>query len=529
MDDLRERINSARRAGYSDAEIANYLKQSRPDVGKALESGYSPEEVVKFLAPAPTAKESAVRKAGIAARGAAPAASLTTLGTMVGGAVGGPVGAGVGALTGSVALPAADALASAYQSATGRQIRLPSEVIRDLLPGPRAETPGERVIQAGGEALLSTMPQVAAGRAMQAASGGAGAVGRTLAQQPIGQILTAPAAAGTAQAVGEATESPLAGLAAGMATGAAAGIRPRQRESVPSTQELSSQSKANYQILDQSGFRLDTPQFQQFTQSLIPQLRSSMGFVPSAYPKVSAAIREMRSGAPKDVAELQALRKIIAGAAKSSDPQERMIATDLMDRFDDYLINAPASAVVGGNPQAIKAWEAARADYSKMKKSEIFTDMVENAELATGSKLASMQAQLSALARNDRRMRLFTPDEREAIKAAAKGSKIQDVMDVAAKFTPMTPAAAIFTAVAPGGAFIAAGGMTARAASTKMTEGALNRLSDQMRLGRQQQITRGITAGVPVSTARGAIASAPVLTEQLYNQLAPENRNALNQ
>ena len=101
-----------------------------------------------------------------------------------------------------------------------------------------------------------------------------------------------------------------------------------------------------------------------------------------------------------------------------------------------------------------------------------------------------MASAISALARNDNRMRLFSPEERTAIESVAKGGKVQDALRVLAKFTPMTPAAAIFTAVAPGGAALAIGGMTARELASYRRQQELNRLAEQMRLGRAPEIVR---------------------------------------
>lgn len=523
MADFREQINQARRAGYSDAEIVDFLRQKEPNVGKALESGYKPEEVLEYLAPKPTVTEQAVRQVGIAARGAGPGALGATAGGLVGGMVGGPPGAAVGALTGSLAVPVADVLTQAYYGLTGQRGRLPSEMIREAIPGPRAETRGERMVSAAGEALGGAAPQVAAGRGMAGMVGGAGAVGREVSRAPITQIVTAPVAGATATGVGEATESPLAGVAAGVATGATAGLRSTKREAAPGVQELKASSKAAYDVLDKSGFQLDTAQFNTKMSQLPVTLRKDLGYVESAYPKVTAAIKELQSSAPKDVAEIQALRKIIQGARSSADPQERMIATRVLDEFDDYLLNAPPSAIVGGNKDAIKAWQSAREDYAKMKKSEIFIDMVEKAELDTTSKMAALNRQLSSLARNDKRMRLFTPEERKAIQDAAKGGKVQDVLNVAAKFTPMTPAAAIFTAVAPGGAFIAAGGLASRELATRIKQRGAERLAEQMRLGRAPAVLRGPLAEVPATTARGVLASQNALLSDVenFNALAP--------
>ena len=523
MADFREQINQARRAGYSDAEIVDFLRQKEPNVGKALESGYKPEEVLEYLAPKPTVTEQAVRQAGIAARGAGPGALGATAGGLVGGMVGGPPGAAVGALTGSLAVPAADVLTQAYYGLTGQRGRLPSEMIREAIPGPRAETRGERMVSAAGEALGGAGPQVMAGRGMAGLAGGAGAVGREVSRAPITQIVTAPIAGATATGVGETTESPLAGFAAGVTTGAVAGLRPTKREAAPAAAELKASSKAAYDVLDKSGFQMDTTQFNAKMSQLPATLRKDLGYVESAYPKVAAAIKELQSNAPKDVAEIQALRKIIQGARSSADPQERAIASQVLDEFDDYLLNAPPSAVVGGNKDAIKAWQTAREDYAKMKKSEIFIDMVEKAELDTTSKIASLNRQLSSLARNDKRMRLFTPEERKVIQDAARGGKVQDILNVAAKFTPMTPAAAIFTAVAPGGAFIAAGGLTARELGTRIKQRGVERLSEQMRLGRPPAVLRGPLAEVPMTATRGALAGQNALLADVenFNALTP--------
>ncbi|NBT32894.1 MAG: hypothetical protein EBT13_13615 [Rhodobacteraceae bacterium] len=49
MADVQGQIEQARKAGYSDAEIADFLKQKDPKVAKALDSGYQPQEVLSYL------------------------------------------------------------------------------------------------------------------------------------------------------------------------------------------------------------------------------------------------------------------------------------------------------------------------------------------------------------------------------------------------------------------------------------------------------------------------------------------------
>lgn len=520
-DQFRDQINTARRAGYSDDELVGFLKDKDPRVTQALDAGYRPDEILQHLAPNLSTGEEFVRKAGVAIRGATEALAPATAGATAGLMLGGPVGAAVGGLAGGLAVPTADVLVQGYNKLAGGNVRLPSQVISSMIPGPRAETPTERVLQSSAGALTGTAGSVAAGRALAGAPSvaqGLQAVGQEAARRPVGQMVTAPLATATGQTVTELTDNPLAGLAAGVATGAAAGVRPTKRGAVPTAEELLAQSKANYEILDKSGFQLDNTLFKQHMASLPAKLRSEIGYVESVNPKVAGAFKELLSDAPKDVAEITALRKIIGGAAGSADKSERMAAMELLDEFDTYVLNAPPSAIIGGDAKAMQAWKDARADYAKVKKSELIEDIVSRAEVSQSGKEASIAQGLSALAKNTKKMRFFTPDEQEAIRDAAKGGTLQNLTKIIGKFSPMTPAAAIFTAVNPYGAYTAAAGMAAKELATAQRMQQINALSSRMRLGQEPTVLEGAGANVPVFYTRGA-----------QNMLGPvqQNQNAL--
>lgn len=528
-DQFRDQVNTARRAGYSDEEIAGYLiEKGNPGnkVKQALSEGYAPVEILQYLAPALSMGEEAVRKIGVGIRGVNEALVPVATGAATGFLMGGPPGAGVGALAGGLAVPTSDLLVQGYNKLAGGNLRSPSQIISNMLPGPRAETPVERVVQSGTGALGSTLGSVGGGRAiMDAAKTTPGlpssvaqntlAIGQEAARRPIGQLIAAPVAAAAGQGVTEATGNPLAGLAAGVATGSATGLRPTKRGAVPTAEELLVQSKANYDILDKSGFQLDNTLFKQHIASLPAKLRSEVGYVESVNPKVAGAFKELLSDAPKDVAEITALRKIIGGAAGSADKSERMAAMKLLDEFDNYVLNAPPSAIISGDAKAMEAWKAARADYAKVKKSELIEDIVARAEVSQSGKEPSIAQGLSALAKNEKKMRFFTPDEQDAIREAAKGGTLQGLMRTIGKFSPMTPAAAIFTAVNPYGAYTAAAGMAAKELATARRMQQVNALSSRMRLGKPPEIIEGATANVPVFAARSAVNN--------LNSLAPQD------
>lgn len=515
-DEFRDQINTARRAGYSDDELVGHLKDKNPLIVQALDAGYNPSEILQHLAPNLSTGEELTRKANIAIRGVTEALAPAAAGATAGFMMGGPVGAGVGALAGGLAVPATDVLVSGYNRLTDSNVRLPSQVISSMVPGPRAETPVERVVQGSGGALGGTFGSVAGGRAIvdaaKTAPGlpsnvaqGTLAIGQQAARLPIAQLVTAPIATATGQTVTEATGSPLAGFLTSLATGTAAGLRPVKRGAVPSAEDLAARSKANYDVLDKSNFELDSQQFVSHMQGLAPKLRASAGYDPRIMPKVDVALSNLTAATPKTVQELDTLRTIIGTAAKSADASERKAAKQLLDEFDTYVTTAPPSAIVSGDKLAMEAWKEARRDYAKMKKSELITDIIENAELAKGTQESSIASQLSSLAKNDKKMRFFTPEEQASIREAAKGGKLQSMLNVLGKFSPVTPAAAIFTAVNPLGAYTAGAGMAARSMADQRRIQQANALANRMRLGSTPPVLEGATANVPTFLSRSIV------------------------
>jgi hypothetical protein len=296
------------------------------------------------------------------------------------------------------------------------------------------------------------------------------------------------------------------------------GVRPTKREPVPSAEDLLARSKANYDILDKSSLQFDTRQFQQHMSTLPTKLRKDLGYVASVNPKVAGAFDELLANKPKDVAEITALRRIIGGAAGSADATERKIASRLLDEFDDYVLNAPSGAIVSGDKAALDAWKAARSDYAKVKKSELLEDIVARAEVSQGGKEATIAQGLSSLAKNEKKMRFFTKEEQDAIREAAKGGTLQGMLRTIGKFTPMTPAAAIFTAVSPFGAYTAGAGLAARELATARRLQQVDRLTQQMRLGAQPRMIESPLVNEPVFFSRS-----------VQNMLGPvqQNQNAL--
>jgi len=259
----------------------------------------------------------------------------------------------------------------------------------------------------------------------------------------------------------------------------------------PSAEELAQTSRNLFTSARESGVELNAKDFATNMAGIGKELRNE-GYDPRLYPKLAVALDEMtQSGIPKDFNELSTLRKFIQGAQKSADPDERRLATILKDDFDTYVSNIPESSVVGGSKEGLKQWKEARDTYSRLSKSEVFTDMLENAQIDK-SKFSmsgienSLAQQLRQLAKNDKKMRLFTSEEQDAIKAAAKGGAGQNALRFIGKFAPTSAVSSIPALLAtsvsgPVGLAATGAAMGARVAATQLRKNDVNKLAALMR------------------------------------------------
>lgn len=268
-------------------------------------------------------------------------------------------------------------------------------------------------------------------------------------------------------------------------------------KNAPAVEDLATQSAALFKQAKDSNVEINPQYFGNMMKSVGKDLRSE-GYDPRLMPSVAVALEEMQNAKiPKDFQELSTLRTFIQNAQASVNPKEKRVASILKSEFDDYVANIPESSVIGGDKQGLDAWKKARDAYSKMSKSEIFTDMLEIADLektqfsASGAE-NSLSKQLRQLAKNEKKMRLFTKEEQAAIKQVAKGTKTQEILRLYGKFAPTSSVNSILPLLAtsisgPVGLAATAGAMGARYGATKMRKSDVNQLAAMMRAGIQKE------------------------------------------
>lgn len=266
---------------------------------------------------------------------------------------------------------------------------------------------------------------------------------------------------------------------------------PEPKPSFATAEQLESASNKLFKQAKDANILIDTKEFTNSMAGLGKELRQE-GYTPTAYPKITAALDELtNAGIPKDYTELRALRKIIQGAQKSPDGEEKRLATILKSEFDDYVLNIPESAVTQGSKAGLKAWKEARDIYSRMSKAEVFEDMLDKAEITKGKFSQSglenaLFTELKNLAVNPKKMKLFTKSEQKAIRDAAEGTSSQNALRIIGKFAPTSTVSSILPllltgASAPLGLATTGIAIGARVGATQMRKKQVEQLAKLMR------------------------------------------------
>jgi hypothetical protein len=528
--------------------------------------GTTPEQAQRMIAESlaqteqPQQETSGMARAGqLLARGAAPVAAGAGIGALAGGAP--------GALIGSMAVPIADAatlignelnkgnvaVENYVRNLLGMQARqvaptqMPSQALSQGMAQmglPEPTSTGERVIEAVGAGVGGAATQLPAlsRLATTAATEGGRRLAGQFAQAPSTQLAVSAPAAATAQYVGETTESPLLGMAAGTAVGALGGIRSQVREVAPTADQLRNMSDLQYTNATKAGVVVSPESLKAKLPSFNEALKVE-GYDPGLHPQLNAVVTRLQqeTDAPKTLKELETLRRIVKAPTRTFDnPDQQRIAYRLLDEFDDYVDNLKPADLVGAAKEsktATTALSKARNLYARSKKSDVMSDILERAEIKAGANFTqsglenSLRQELKSLALNKKRMAGFTKAEQDAIQAAAKGGNVQNVLRYFGKYAPTSviPAgigsgigAGVGAAMggpvgaAIGSAVVPTVGAAARSGATRIGMNRLQELQDMIALGRAPENQRR-TRLMGVTGIRGLL-SSPEERQQLIDE-----------
>ena len=181
---------------------------------------------------------------------------------------------------------------------------------------------------------------------------------------------------------------------------------PEPKPNYATTEQLETASTDLFKRAKDAGVEINAKDFSDNMKQVGSMLVDEAGYDPELYPKIDTVIKRLSDPTvAKDFNKLKSLRTMIGNLQSTTDPAEKRIATKLKGEFDNYIANIPEESIVGGSKEGIEAWKQARGVYSRLSKSQVFEDMIENAKLEKGKYSQagieqSLYNQLKNLAKN---------------------------------------------------------------------------------------------------------------------------------
>lgn len=446
----------ALKEGYTYDQIAEHLSQRAGfNLEGALKEGYSAQEIVEHLTGSP---------AQVAAREEIPTEApqdpeAALIGETGRGGYTEDVGrqlalTGRAAIKGVTALPAllGDALNSSINAAFGTNLGMVSDLtsnLADAVAVPKNEQ--ERIVAASAETLASLIGSGGVGAAAKwlvsngkVAANKALQIAQEFSKNLLGQASVGAATAGVGQAVTEVTDSPAAGLAAGLATAFAGGRRANlvKAGKIPprTASQIYKEADDSYEAAKQAGVTFKAVHSQRLPRKIEKQLYDEtlpfegegMKTVKSVFDEFDSTVTNaLNRGEPVSMEAVETFRKkvntLIADAG--ANQAQRRAGYLMRGQIDEWMSQITKNNIVGGSVKAKDTLIKARGQFRTASRVSVLEDVIEtakrNAEVDSKTSFAKeLERGFVRLAKNDKKLKAnFNASEIKQIKEIAKGGK----------------------------------------------------------------------------------------------------------
>jgi hypothetical protein len=473
-------VEGARRAGYTDAEIADFLAGEEAfDTAAAREAGYTDAEIIGYISAAPTAPaaakpvkepkstfmDDATQFLGVIDRAVLPYATAAGAGALAGGIPTGGLGALPGAGAGVLALGAGDLGTTLYNIGAplfgGEPMQLPSETIRqgyeNVGVGRRPQTPAQEVLFSAAEGAAGGLSGAGAFNqlARKAGPGVTRNVMQELGRAP-GVQTAAGAGAAAAPTIGReyaGIENPLAQFGLSVAGGMAGGRLATPRATPVTREQLVSEATNDYRRAEEAGVQFDAAAIADLSQNIRRSLSDpKVQFDEVLHPRVNRVLQRIetviadaeKNNTPISFSQLELLRRVARTAGSSLDKDERRLTSNIIRQLDEFVGAPPANAVIAGDAaDAARYIENARTSWRRMSQMDAIDGMVEKAtNSAEGLSANSLRSVARTVANNPNKMRSFDPDIQKQIKGLVRGSGGLSTLQTVGMLGPKIPKSA---------------------------------------------------------------------------------------
>lgn len=366
------------------------------------------------------------------------------------------IGLGARAVTTGLSSPvnmAADFLSGAYNvgaNLIGSEKRAPylsqmqSQGLTQMgLPEP--QTGAERVAQVGMQALSS-----AGGMAASAPKSIFGAdLVRQLPAATAAPMVAQPVAEEVKQITGSDLAATIAAIgvsgAVGKTVGDVSGRIASGKQPTATMADVQQRASRAYTKVSDQGIELSS----QNATSLINKIKNrldSSDYIPENAEPVANILKKYESILQRGNVtfdNVEKMRRLANNLKSNPDKNIRRLAGEMVDSIDDHVATLSPKDVVsgqGGIDVAVKTIMDARKDFRNLSRASTLENILDIAEIKSLNPSASESELIRQgfvnLASNKNKMNLFSKDEQNAIKAVVKGSSLDPLLTLMAKFNP---------------------------------------------------------------------------------------------
>ena len=310
---------------------------------------------------------------------------------------------------------------------------------------PEPETGIERAAQAGMQGLVS-----AGGMAATAPKTIFGAdLARQLPAATVAPMAAQPVAEITKEITGSDLAATIASLgvsgAVGKYTGDVAGRIAAGKQPTTTMADVQQKASRAYTKVSDQGIEISG----QNATSLVDKIKTrldAVDYIPENAAPVANILNKYESILQRGnitFDNIEQMRRLANNLKSNPDKNIRRLASEMVDSIDDHVASLSPKDVVsgsGGIDVAVKTIMEARKDFRNLSRATTLQNVLDIAETKalnpTASESELIRQGFITLASNKSKMNLFSKDEQNAIKAVVKGSSLDPLLTLMAKFNP---------------------------------------------------------------------------------------------
>jgi len=310
---------------------------------------------------------------------------------------------------------------------------------------PEPETGAERAAQVGMQALTS-----AGGMAAMAPKTIFGAdLARQLPAATVAPMAAQPVAEITKEITGSDLAATIAALgvsgAVGKYTGDVAGRIAAGKQPTTTMADVQQKASRAYTKVSDQGIEISG----QNATSLVDKIKTrldAVDYIPENAAPVANILNKYESILQRGnitFDNIEQMRRLANNLKSNPDKNIRRLASEMVDSIDDHVAALSPKDVVsgaGGIDVAVKTIMEARKDFRNLSRATTLQNVLDIAETKalnpTASESELIRQGFITLAANKSKMGLFSKDEQNAIKAVVKGSSLDPLLTLMAKFNP---------------------------------------------------------------------------------------------